>query len=349
MAYSKIPASIIMQPRELKQYKRWQCLHTNTKPTEQGCIPTAREYEDFQQWLKRQDSGYFSDIFEDISGHISPPCLDEQTTSFESPVASICQHSMHPIAAGQPQSRCPCCIVDMHVKYMNVLSQALESAGGRAPSCTLTSSDHQDTVYSAWCRGKIGTLYELSRLESMADEEATWSARHPEAKYEDIRTATQALELYWTEMTGRMDSQPRPKQQRAVAFAEDTDFELGRPNPYFHRKSPRYEPGKYTVEQEDEEDEEADKIFEDSEDYAQSSVYHFGATKVSITDQQDDNTSLQADDSTEELEWDDDDTDWEDIDSSEEEESSDYGDGSDEGDYVCFEIEEETSFIVFGD
>jgi hypothetical protein len=236
-------------------------------------------------------------------------------------------------------------MVDMHVKYMNVLSQALESAGGRAPSCTLTSSDHQDTVYSAWCRGKIGTLNELSRLESMADEETAWSARYPDAKYEDIRTATQAIELYWTETTGRMESRPRPKKQWTVVFAEDTDFELGRPNPYFHRKSPRYEPGKYTVEQEDEED---DKISEDSEDYAQSSVYHFGATEMLIIDQEDD-TSLQANDSLEELEWDDGDSDWEDI-SSSEEESSDYGDdGSDDGDHVCFEIEEETSFIVFGD
>jgi hypothetical protein len=332
MAYHKIPASIVLPPRELKLYKRWQCLHTNTNPTEQGCIPTAREYEDFQQRLKRQDSGYFSDIFEDISGHISPPCLDPTASMFDSPVASICQHAMHPIAAGQLQSRCPCCIVDMHIKYMHVLSQALTSAGGHAPSCTLTSSDHQDIVYSAWCRGKIGTLKDLSKLESMADKEAAWSAQHPEA-----------------ETTGCIESRQRPKKQRTVVFAEDTDFELGRPNPYFHRKSPRYEPGKYTVEGED--DDEDDKISEDSEDYAQSAVYHFGATEASISespDQEDDKT-LQAADSLEELEDDDGDSDWEDMDSEEEEERSDYGDTSDEDDYVCFEIEEETSFIVFGD
>jgi hypothetical protein len=347
MAYPKIPASVILPPRVLKQYKRWQCLHTNTRLTEQGCIPTAREYEDFQQWLKRQDSGYFSDIFEDLSGHISPPCLDPTTSMFDSPVASICQHAMHPIAAGQLQSRCPSCLVDMHVKYMNVLSQALTSAGGHAPSCTLTSSDHQDTIYSAWCRGKVSTLKELSRLESMADEEAAWSAQYPETKYEDIQTATKALELYWTETTGCTEMRPPPKKQRAVAFAADTDFELGRPNPYFHRKSPRYEPGKYTVEAEEDEDD--DKISEDSEDYSQLSVYHFGATEDPISDVtgQEEHKSLQADDSIDELDWDDGDSDWEDMDS--EDESSDYGDTTDEGDYVCFEIEEETSFVVFDD
>jgi hypothetical protein len=347
MAYPKISASIILPPRELKQYKRWQCLHTKTRPTEQGCIPTAREYEDFQQWLKRQDSGYFSDIFEDISGHISPSCVDSTTSMFDSPIASICQHPMHPIAAGQLRSRCPCCIVDMHVKYMNVLSQALTSAGGHAPSCTLTSSDHQDIVYSAWCRGKVSTLKELSRLESMAEEEAAWSIRYPEANYTDTQTATKALELYWTETTGCMEGRPPPKKQRTVVFAEDTDFELGRPNPYFHRKSPRYEPGKYTVE--DEEDEEDDKISEESEDYSQSAVYHFSAEEEQISKRlgEEENKSLQADDSIDELEWDDGDSDWEDMDS--EEESSDYGDTTDEGEYVCFEIEEETSFIVFGD
>lgn len=342
MAQSKIPASIILSPRELKQYKRWQCLHTNVDPAEQGYIPSAREYEDFQQWLKRQDSGYFSDIFEDISCHILPPQQDSKTSGSDSPVASICQHAMHPTAAGQLQSRCPCCIIDMHIKYMNVLSQALRSAGGHAPSCTLTTSDHQDIVYSAWCRGKIKTLQELSKLEIMADEEVAWSAQYPEAKFEDMKTAVQALELYWTETTGYLGTKPRSQKQRSVAFAEDTDFAPGRPNPYFHRRSPRYEPGRYTVvEQEDEQD----QISEDSEDYSQATVYHIGEADgpVSKTLDSEEDQSLQVHDSVGCILDDDDDSDWEDIDS--DGEGSDF---EDEGDYVCFEIEE-TSFIVFGD
>jgi hypothetical protein len=347
MSSTKIPASVIMPPRELKQYKRWQCLHTNVRPAEQGYIPTAYEYEDFQQWLKRQDSGYFSDVFDDITGHI-PLCRSEKTaSSFDSPVASICQHAMHPVAAHQQQSRCPVCVIDLHVRYMNVLSDALKSAGGRAPSCTLTSSEHQDTVYSAWCKGKINTLKELSRLEAMVEEEAKWSAQHPEARHEEMQTAAKAVELYWSETAGCLEKLPCSKKQATVIFAQDTDFAPGRPNPYFHRRSPRYEPGKYTVV--DEEEQEEDLISEDSEDYAQVKIHHVGVTEGSVNESliPNDEESRPVFDSIDEIEDDDGDSDWEDIDS--DEESSEYGDEFGEGDGIYFEVEEEASFIVFGD
>jgi hypothetical protein len=346
MTTAKIPASVIMPPRELKQYKRWQCLHTNVRPAEQGRIPTAREYDDFHQWLKRQDSGYFSDPFDDISGHITDR-RSEETPSFDSPVASICQHFMHPVAAAQLQSRCPVCIIELHVRYMNVLSEALESAGGCAPSCTLTSSEHQHTVYSAWCKGKVSTLKELSRLEAMAEEEASWSAQHPEVRHEDVQTAAKAVELYWSETTGCLEKPSRSNKQAAVVFAPDTDFEPGRPNPYFHRRSPRYEPGKYTVV--DEREEEEDQISEDSEDYPQTKIHHVGEAKeshngTSTSDEEESQTVL---DSIYEIAEDDGDSDWEDIDS--DEDSFDYGSEFGDDDCAYFEIEEEASFIVFGD
>jgi len=336
-----------MPPRELKQYKRWQCLHTNVRPAEQGYIPTAHEYEDFHQWLKRQDSGYFSDIFDDITGHISHCGSETTSSSFNSPVASICQHAMHPVAAGQPQSRCPVCIVELHVRYMNVLSEALKSAGGRAPSCTLTSSEHQDIVYSAWCKGKISTLKELSRLETMAEEEARWSAQHPETSHEETQTAAKAVELYWSETTGCLERLPRSKKHTAVVFAQDTDFAPGRPNPYFHRRSPRYEPGKYTVAEQDEPEE--DQISEDSEDYSQVKIHHVGETEESVNESllSNEEESRPVFDSIDEIEDDDENSDWEDIDSGDE--SSEYGDECGEGDGIYFEIEEEASFIVFGD
>ncbi|KAI4697477.1 uncharacterized protein J4E84_000607 [Alternaria hordeiaustralica] len=346
MACTKIPASVIMPPRELKQYKRWQCLHTNTRPAEQGYIPTAREYEDFHQWLKRQDSGYFSDPFDDISGHITHGRSSETSSSFESPVASICQHPMHPVAAGQLQSRCPVCIIDLHIRYMNVLSEALESAGGCAPSCTLTSSEHQHTVYSAWCKGKIGTLKELSRLELMAEEEASWSAQHPEVAHEDVRTAAKAVELYWSETTGCLEKRPRSNKQAAVVFAPDTDFEPGRPNPYFHRRSPRYEPGKHTVVEEGEQE---DDVSEDSEDYSHGKIHHVGSTDESsnITSRSEAEESQAVLDSTCEIEEDGGDSDWEDDDS--DEDNSDCESEFSDSDCAYFEIEEEASFIVFGD
>jgi hypothetical protein len=339
MVFTKIPASVILSPRELKLYKRWQCLHANVRPNEQGYIPTAGEYEDFQQWLKRQDSGYFSDIFDDITGHIAPPSSETNKPTSNSPVASVCQHTMHPIAAGQVQARCPVCTIDMHVKYMHVLSQALENAGGRAPSCTLTSSEHQDTVYNAWCKGKIGALKELLAIENMAEQEAEWSARHPEERHENAQTASKALDLYWTETTGRVDERPRPKKNSAVAFAQGTDFEPGRPNPYFHRRSPRYEPGKYTVADHDDHDE--DMISEDSEDYCHAKSCHAAGADESVSELVE---SFQNLDTIDEIEDDDGDSDWEDVESDDE-----YSDEDSEGSCTYWEVEEEASFIVFGE
>jgi hypothetical protein len=322
-------------------------LHTNVRPAEQGYIPTASEYEDFHQWLKRQDSGYFSDNFEDISGHISHRRSEGTPSSFDTPVASICQHSMHPTAAGKLQSRCPVCIVELHVKYMNVLSEALNSAGGRAPTCTLTSSEHQDIVYSAWCKGKISTLKELSRLEAMAEEETSWLAQHPEARHEEVQTAAKAVQLYWSETTGFLEKLPRSDKQAAVVFAQDTNFEPGRPNPYFHRRSPRYEPGKYTVAKEEEQEE--DQISEDSEDYSHVKIHYVHETEKS-TDETSSSKAKESQpsaNSIDEIEEDDGDSDWEDIDS--DEESSDFGSDFGEGECTYFEFEEEASFIVFGE
>ncbi|EUC34497.1 hypothetical protein COCCADRAFT_93268 [Bipolaris zeicola 26-R-13] len=341
MAHPKIPASVILSPRELKLYKRWQCLHANIRPNEQGYIPTAGEYEDFQQWLKRQDSGYFSDIFDDITGHIAPPASETTKSTSNSPVASVCQHTMHPTAAGQLQSRCPVCTIDMHVKYMHVLSQALENAGGRAPSCTLTSSEHQDTVYNAWCKGKIGALKELSVIENMAAQESEWSARHPEESHENVQTASKALDLYWAETTGHVDERPRPKRDSAVAFAEDTDFEPGRPNPYFHRRSPRYEPGKYTVVDDDGDDDDEDMISEDSEDYSHAKSCHVTGAEEPVAELLE---SFQNLDTVDDIEDDDGDSDWEDVESDDE-----YSDEDSEGSCTYWEVEEEASFIVFGE
>ncbi|KAF1842629.1 uncharacterized protein K460DRAFT_359202 [Cucurbitaria berberidis CBS 394.84] len=346
-AQEKIPANIILSPRELKHYRRWQHLYTSLTPAEQGYIPTAMEYEEFQQWLKRQDSGYFSDTFEDISDHIKPMDLDPSASSLESPVAAICRHPMHPVTAEKIRSRCPVCTIDVHINYMKVLSQALEAAGGRAPSCTLTTSQHQDTVYSAWSREKIYTLKELSELEMLAEQEAEWLAAHPEPKFDSIQTATKALELYWFETFGLRNVKPVAKKARKVGFTADTRFELGRPQAYYWKRSPRYEPGKYALVEQQEDEEGA--ISEDSEDYSQGVAYHFGATSEPI--REDPSPEVQepprTDNQVEELEEDDDDSDWEDIDP--EDDSSDPGDEVGEGDHIYFEIEEEASFVVFAD
>jgi hypothetical protein len=97
------------------------------------------------------------------------------------------------------------------------------------------------------------------------------------------------------------------------------------------------------------EEQDEDQISEDSEDYSQAKVYHVGETEESVDESpiSKDEESQLALDSINEIEDDDGDSDWEDLDS--DEESSEYGDEYGDGDGIYFEIEEEASFIVFGD
>jgi hypothetical protein len=326
-ARNNLLAGLIFTAREHKQYRRWQSLCTNLKPTECGFIPTATEYESFQQWLKKQDSGYFSDVFDDIYEHIKFP-----TISSEPAIASLCRHQLHPIEAGQPHLRCPVCEIDVHINYMKLLTRMLHSANGRPLPRTGTPSEQQENLYLAWCQGKLSTLQCVRELEELASREEEWSRTHMDTLCEGTQTATKALELYWFETTECSSPQQRSTRNKKITFAEDTNFLPGRPTEYFLKRSPRYEPGKYTLDEQDD----GDDASEDSEDYSSARVFVLGAP-------QDDNVDgfpisddvVHIDD---ELEDDDGDSDWEDIDS--EDESSD-------GSYISFEVDEESSYIVF--
>jgi hypothetical protein len=337
-AHYNLPAGLVLTPRDLKQYRRWQSLYTTLKPTECGFIPTAIEYEDFQQWLKKQDSGYFSDVFDDIYEHI-------QTSTFhtESTVASLCQHTMHPVATGQLHLRCPVCTIEIHLNYMKMLTRKLDSANGRPLPSTGTPSDQQENLYLAWSQGKISTLRQVCELEEMSAKEEEWTEKHPNFQYENIQSATKALELYWSETAECRSTKQYSTKNKRTTFTEDTNFLPGRPIDYFLRRSPRYEPGKYAVTEElCEEDED---VSEDSEDYSCARIHVVGGPENShgLDNLDTPEEQVQAKNSPESLEDDDGDSDWEDIDS-EEEESCD-------GSYVCFEEEEEeeeeASFIVF--
>jgi len=336
----KLPASLIFTNREMKQYRRWQSLHTTLKPTECGLLPTAIEYDEFQQWLKKQDSGYFSDVFDDIYEHIQPP-----TSPSEPTIASVCRHTMHPVAVGQPRLRCPVCTIDIHLNYMKVLTRSLHGVNGRPLPCTGTPSEQQENLYLAWSQGKMSTLREVCELEELSAKETEWSEKHLNAPHGDVQSATKALELYWFEVTECESAQQcdTSAKKKTIVFAEDTNFSPGRPTDYFLRRSPRYEPGKYTVPEE--EREEDDDISEDSEDYSRARVFAMGGTAEvdndDITVAPED--LVQSGDFTQELEDDDGDSDWEDIDSDEE------GEESIDGSYVSSEVEEESSFVVFLD
>ncbi|KAF9696985.1 hypothetical protein EKO04_004962 [Ascochyta lentis] len=359
---SDVSANAIFTPREMKQYRRWQNLHTILKPSEQGFIPTADEYEDFQQWLRKQDSGYFSDVFEDVSEHVKPPATDNP------PTAILCRHAMHPVTAGQLRKRCPVCTIDMYISYTRALEKALRDAGGRAPSCCMAASPYQESLYDAFVAGKLQALHYLGELEQLAEEEAKWFAQHPEWQHEDIRTASRALELYWSEAGASIEprSQHR-KKAKTVNFAPDTDFELCRPLDYYRRRSPRYEPGKYALLEPDEED---DAVSEDSEDYSRAPVllgggssesgtnvvnfYDFTQTCGILTDvirsaeaviRKSENAMAEMEGSPELPKLDDEDDEDEDDDDSD----WDMDDETDGSDYIYYEVEDDCSFVVFGE
>jgi hypothetical protein len=301
------------------------------KATECGLIPTAIQYDDFQQWLKRQDSGYFSDVFDDICDHIQSPTPPSEPT-----IATVCRHTLHPVAVGQPRLRCPVCTIDIHLTYMKVLTRSLHGVNGRPLPCTGTPSEQQENMYLAWSQGKMSTLREVRALEQCSVKEAKWSDSHPHDEAEDVHSAAKALELYWFEVAGCESTQACSTNSKTVVFADDTNFSPGRPTDYFLRRSPRYEPGKYTIIPEEHETE--DGISEDSEDYTGARVFTMGGPADALVEDSSvtPEPSEYYEDSIDELDYDDGDSDWEDVDSTDGEDAS--GDGS----YISFEVDGET-------
>jgi hypothetical protein len=363
---SDVSANAIFTPRELKQYKRWQNLHTTLRPNEQGFLPSADEYEDFQQWYRKQDSGYFSDVFEDVAEHIKPPSTDEP------PTAILCRHLLHPTTADQLRKRCPVCTIDMYIGYIRALEKALKDAGGRAPRAAMqATTEHQEGLYAAFVLGKLETLRCLTELEQMAEQEQEWQAEHPNWKNNEVRTARQALDLYWSEAFAVPKAQSRQSRKpKAVQFAPDTEFDERRPQHYFHRKSNRYTPGKYASNIHDEKDDQEELVSEDSEDYSRAPILleqgpsEAGVNSVNYYDPvqtvgvltdalrwseagiRKAETAIVGSYDPPRLELSDDDDDEEDDDDSDWEEMDD--DETDGSDYIYFEAEEECSYVVFG-
>jgi hypothetical protein len=328
-----LPASLIFTPSELKKYRRWQSLHTTLRPSDQGCIPTATEYDEFQQWLRKQDSGYFSDIFEDVSEHIQPPSSPASTSQLEPTIASVCRHTMHPAAGGHPCARCPVCTVDIHLNYMRLLTRSFQNANGRPLPRTGTPSEQQENLYCAWSQAKVNTLRQVSELEDLAAEEIKWSDEHPEVQCDDVKTAAEALDLYWFQTAGCRGQFRCKEKKRTIGFHEDTNFSPGRPVAYFLKSSPRYEPGKHTLL--DNEAAGDDAVSEDSEDYSRTTVFMMGGSNEHYERcQRQASMATRNEDSSEDIESDDGDSDWEDVDSEEED------DESSDGSYICFEAEQ---------
>lgn len=404
-ARQHLSASLLFSPRELKQYRRWQSLCTTLHSAEQGCLPTAIQYDEFQQWLRRQDSGYFSDVFEDIIDHIKTDPSQSSPLLHEVPRASLCRHAIHPITAGQSRSRCPVCTIDIHLNYMKALTRTLHQATGRPLPGTGTPSEQQEGLYCAWLRGKIDTLRQVTQLEDMAEQETEWLQQQNGVRDSDTKTASEALDLYWFETSGLPVVEQRSSVEKSVTFADDTNFSSGRHADFFLKRSPRYEPGKYTVPEENKDDDkEHGDVSEDSEDYNRTPGFRnhevplkHGCDKATLAslDRSRDScdlhmsntcslqgnaikrhpmehkqyasnrtlSSVEATSSKEadvELSYLEVIGDWEDIDSPSESESESESDSDDDddddddaestdGSFVCFQLQEDASYIMFSD
>lgn len=337
-----LPASIILGPREQKQYRRWQAQTTTLKPKQQGFLPTAAEYADFQSWLAKRDSGYLSDTpLADLAAYLEDAPEKEE----DKKKARTCGHILHPTLM-QKAERCPVCTVEMHLTYMKVLTVALEESGGLAKQ-RWEAVDRDSPALQAWYAGKLAFVRDIDWLESVAEDEKEYDER-PHAQDQpstqatsEAKTASDALSMYWDKMEANPNMMRGPSRKRtcSVLFCPDTSFEQGRDQHYFWRKSPRYEAGgKYASSSEcdDEDNEDSQPEEQDSEKQNPNSA----VTKRAVTLGED--TEDQSDEGASDLEDDDEEND-DDDDEAEDEEDVDASN-------IIFADDEEiegADFIVF--
>ncbi|PVI04844.1 hypothetical protein DM02DRAFT_144264 [Periconia macrospinosa] len=267
-----LPASLILGSREQKQYRRFQAQNNNLRPQAYGTLPTAEQYAEFQSWCQKNDSGYFSDT--PLGDLITSIHCEAQNINQGKKVSATCGHVLHQTQWYEPAretvERCPVCIVEMHTTYMNILMQALRKAGGYMEQ-RWEAAPPSNPILEAFYAGKIAVIHAIAEIEQLVVVEESWDETNPSSNTEgdgNIKTAHEALRIYWTGIEGSASDSmsssysslysptssspckvPQKKQKKGrVSFSEDTDFERGRDQHYFWRKSPRYEPGgKYDI------------------------------------------------------------------------------------------------------
>lgn len=345
------PASLILAPRELKQYRRFQAQTTTLPPKSQGFLPTAEEYADFQSWLAKRDSGYLSDTpLADISYYAERANQHKE----EEGKASTCGHALHPTHK-EKTKRCPVCTVDVHVTYMKALTVALEDAGGMLKQ-RWEAVDHDCPALQAWYAGKLAFVKEIDKLENLAQHEQDGDEHQhnsgPTRFTTEVKTATQALSSYWDSLEANPKTVrlARRKTTCNVVFGPETSFDPGRSQHYFWRKSLRYEAGGKYSSPRDDGGEEVDD--EDCEGVANTEKrLVITATEAVATRQQDLGEEEQLEEDEEDEEDDDEDDDEEDEEDDEEEDEDE--DEEVDADYIVFETEEivvdGAEFIVFED
>ncbi|KAJ4305315.1 hypothetical protein N0V90_000846 [Kalmusia sp. IMI 367209] len=354
--YTTLPASLILTSRELKHYRRFQSQTTTLPRGSHDRLPTAVQYADFQSWLAKRDSGYFSDTpLADIAEYAKTYSEKKE----EKGKASVCGHTLHPVHEDKTE-RCPVCTVEIHITYMKLLTAALQDAGGLVKQ-RWEAIDQDCPALQAWYAGKLAFVNEVHRLESIAQAEEEYSQQQWQQNWksnqptDDIKTAAQALELHWLSLeSGTMSMQTTGKKAaRTVDFSPQTNFERGRDQLYFWRKSPRYEAnGEYaSSSSSDVEESDGLGIGEDAETHEEKSPEPLVANDIS-TSRQDNDDAEHSDEQMSDEEGVESDEEENDEDDESDEEEDDEVDGTD-SDYIAFAygeaIIEGAEFVVFED
>ena len=214
---------------------------------------------------------------------------------------------------------------------MRLLTRSFQNANGRPLPRTGSPSEKQEKLYCAWSQAKVNTLRQVSELEDLAAEEIKWTDENPEVRYDNVKTAAEALEFYWYETAGCRGQSRCKEKKQTIGFHEDTNFGPGRPVAYFLKRSPRYEPGKYTFLEDEAVGDDA--VSEDSEDYLRTPVFMMGGSSECNERGQEEVSMVTHNEDSSDIAFDDGDSEWEDVDTEGEDlESSD-------GSYICFEAE----------
>jgi hypothetical protein len=284
----------------MKHYLRWQQDEKRVRRGELGKIPTAFEYREYKKWrtARQQEAESFLDVYR-FTSQLGEHLRTKTTRDGQQPnVARECNHPLHPAVADAPFTEmCPCCLMQMHLTYMEVLTTALERFEGSWREPGHSEDSDRERILRAWYVGKLQLLQARQHLEQQAFQEDEWGAQHPEIHISDTVGAGPAIQLYWQSVDAQVsDSETTFKNTgKRVSFGEETDFSPGRPQLYFNRRSPRYEPGKYSAFISDED-------ASDEEDLDNTDQYKFGMDQVdgctdsSTSDESDQDESGEEDD-----------------------------------------------------
>lgn len=150
------------------------------------------------------------------------------------------------------------CEVVVYLDLLHLTAEAWENDGG--PWRALRTV-HSATFRTAWHRTKIELEELVAEIEIEADLEAEWEKRHPEeAEFaQRTRSAANAIAIartmcrypgavsFQNDRGTALSREVARKKPKKVTFAANTNFEPGRPQSKYRRKSPLYQKGVYAA------------------------------------------------------------------------------------------------------